>query len=187
LVKALSSVWKTKLITKEVSMIKFITSVLAVLIVLSIALNMGDKIRSGAEMIVIANSPVKTVVVNEVYERDPILDYDFTLTEWPAPPRYQPPGMINPFIPVVNEKPRVEVAKVILPDTPFTKYMTSQLTLTGIVINSSSGYAFFTLPNNGKSYKAAVGDYIGRKGVKISSIVSGGVHMSDGNVIAMPR
>lgn len=130
---------------------------------------------------------IPEVVVEKGLIDNSILDYDFTSTVYEIPPRYQPEGAINPFTPVVKETPRVKVARLLLPDTPFTKYMVSQLTLTGIVITSSSAYAFFMLPNNGKCYKSTVGDYIGRGGIKIADIKTGSVHLSDGSIIAMSR
>jgi hypothetical protein len=142
-----------------------------------------------------------TVVVvsnefEEPYIDNSILDYDFSPTVYEIPPRYNKGPRINPFLEVERDKPKivkivkvveVKKEKIIIPQTPLTRWVLTQLNLTGVVITSKSTLAFFTGPNNGRAYTGKIGDHIGRSGIKIANITTGVVHLSNGSKLVVNK
>lgn len=115
-----------------------------------------------------------------------ILDYDFTPTVYPIPPRYHREGLINPFLEVKKDKPKV-VKSVAVPHTALTKWVLTQLNLTGVVITDKRAFAYFVGPYGGKAHRGKAGDFIGRSGAKIASITTGMVHLSNGRDFVINR
>lgn len=165
-------------------MLKSIATIMGILAVLSFGLNLGDKIREVGHTALVANTPIRTAVVNKIHEHDPILDYDFTPTVYEIPPRYQAEGSIDPFTPIKARRPKVKKNMVIVPLTALTKWTLPQLGLTCVLLKSKAAFAYFTGPDGGKTYRGEVGDFIGRSGITITRITHGGVRLSNGIVIA---
>ena len=88
-------------------------------------------------------------------------------------PRYNPRGKIDPFEPLVREKPTLAKKKKKQikrePKTPLERISLSQLRLTAIVL-ASSGNRALVEENTGKGYVVKQGTYIGTNGGKIVSI-----------------
>ena len=134
------------------------------------------------------------VITKHVLYPDPILEFDFAARVFDVPPRYNPEGVFNPFM--TTEEHRVadirnaKIANTVVIDVPMTTLTSasmSKLNLTGVVVNHTFAYAFFTIGRSERCYKAAVGDYVGKRGISITSITPGMVHLSDGDILAMNR
>ena len=142
----------------------------------------------GALMAITTDSKVKEplVITKKVIYHDPILDYDFSAKVHPVPPKYNP-DKINPFMAIFPAEKKKDDIVANIPETPLTKWRTSQLKLTSIIVNHVFAYAYFITPSDARVYRAEVGNYIGKSGTTISSIKTGVVSLSDGNVIAFNR
>jgi Tfp pilus assembly protein PilP len=144
----------------------------------------------GTCLAIITDSDAKDplVITKKMIYTDPILEYDFTAKVHDIPPIYNPEGKENPFLIIEPAQEKViEASLVDLPETPLTRWVITQLKLTSIVVNHVFAYAYFTTPENKRVYRAEVGNYIGKSGATISSIKTGVVSLSNGDVIAFNR
>jgi len=132
-----------------------------------------------------AKSPL--VITKKVISTDPRLEYDFTPKVYDIPPVYNPDKKVDPFMSIFPAENKEDKVMANIPETPLTKWRTSQLKLTSIIVNHVFAYAYFTIPNEERVYRAEVGNYIGKSGTTISSIKTGVVSLSDGDVIAFNR
>jgi len=88
------------------------------------------------------------------------------------PPLYDPTGKIDPFEPLIKERPLVakkdkKIKRV--PRTPLERIDLSQLKLVGIIL-ASSGNRALVEESSGKGYVIKKGTYIGTNGGKIVQI-----------------
>lgn len=132
-----------------------------------------------------------TIVRKAVIYPDPLLEHDFTAKAYDIPLRYNPKGVVNPFMTIEDYRlaalREVKVAKTVVIDVPMTTLTSAalkDLNLTSVVVNHTFAYAFFTVGSSKKCYKATVGNYVGMKGITITGITPGVVHLSDGNTLA---
>jgi len=132
-----------------------------------------------------AKSPL--VITKKVISTDPRLEYDFTPKVYDIPPVYNPDKKVDPFMSIFPAENKEDKVMANIPETPLTKWKTSQLKLTSIIVNHVFAYAYFITPENEKVYRAEVGNYIGKKGTTISSIKTGVVSLSNGDVVAINR
>ena len=114
------------------------------------------------------------VITKYVIYPDPILEHDFTLPVFDIPPRYNPEGVINPFITTTeHDEADLRNAKITkkvvieIPMTTLTRVEMSKLHLTSVIVNHTFAYAFFTVGSSSRCYKATMGDYVGKKGITI--------------------
>ena len=89
-----------------------------------------------------------------------------------TPPLYDPTGKIDPFEPLIKEKPLVakkdkKIKRV--PRTPLERIDLSQLKLVGIIL-AASGNRALVEESSGKGYVIKKGTYIGTNGGKIVQI-----------------
>jgi Tfp pilus assembly protein PilP len=143
----------------------------------------------GTSLAIITDSDAQSplVIRKKVVQLDPLLTYDFKARVFPAPPKYDPNKKVDPFMDIFPAQEKKDVIAANVPETPLTKWRTSQLKLTSIIVNHAFAYAYFTTPADARVYRAEVGNYIGKSGTTISCIKTGVVSLSDGNVVAINR
>lgn len=143
----------------------------------------------GTLLVIITDSDAKSplVITKKVIYTDPMLEYDFTAKVYDIPPVYNPDKKVDPFMDIFPAEKKEDKVAANIPETPLTKWRTSQLKLTSIIVNHVFAYAYFTTPANERVYRAEVGNYIGKSGTTISSIKTGMVGLSDGEVLAFNR
>lgn len=130
------------------------------------------------------------VITKKIIYHDPILEHDFSRPVFVIPPRYNPKGTNNPFMTAEehsNADRRVaKIAKknvINIPITTLTSARLSRLNLTSVVVNHTFAYAFFTVGNSSRCYKATIGDFVGKRGITIVDITPGQVHLSNGDTL----
>jgi len=131
------------------------------------------------------------VITKSIIYPDPLLEHDFTARAYDVPLRYNPEGVVNPFMTLADHRAAAvrtaKIAKTDVIDVPITTLTSAalrDLNLTSVVVNHTFAYAFFTVGSSEKCYKATIGDYVGKNGITITSITPGVVHLSDGNTLA---
>lgn len=136
------------------------------------------------------------VITKSIVYPDPLLEHDFTAAVYDIPPRYNPEGVVNPFmttedyLAATKRKVKAKIAEKEVIDVPMTTLTSAalrDLNLTSVVVNHTFAYAFFTVGNSEKCYKATVGNHVGTDGITITGITPGVVHLSDGNTLALNR
>ncbi|WP_179953060.1 pilus assembly protein PilP [Desulfobotulus mexicanus] len=111
----------------------------------------------------------------EIVSGEEVLD-DKMLVAVPEQPVYKPEGRIDPFRPLIQERPRVqqqqrseERPERRIPQTPLEKVDLSQLKLVGIV-RSPMGPRAMVEESSGRGYVVTEGTYMGLHGGRVTAI-----------------